>query len=89
MQEENKGPHTEVGNPGQRREVCGSDLSLGLARVAARARRHPKEAFNLFHAFFHRNLKPVFRDAINKLHLARMILSDLYRGLPLTASHPP
>jgi len=46
-------------------------------------------AYNLFHAFFHRNLKPAFRDAINKLHLARMILSDLYRGLPLPASYPP
>lgn len=43
-------------------------------------------AYNLFHAFFHRNLKPAFRNTINKLHLARIIMSDLYRGLPL---HPP
>lgn len=46
-------------------------------------------AYNLFHAFFHRNLKSVYRNTINKLHLARVIMSDLYQGLPLSASHPP
>jgi len=46
-------------------------------------------AYNLFHAFFHRNLKSVYRDTIDKLFLARVIMSDLYQGLPLPASRPP
>lgn len=46
-------------------------------------------AYNLFHAFFHRNLKPAYRNTINKLHLARMILSELYQRLPLPSAHPP
>jgi hypothetical protein len=46
VQEQNKEPHTGMGNRGQHREARGSDLKSGLARVAARARSHPKEAFN-------------------------------------------
>lgn len=46
-------------------------------------------AYNLFHAFFRRNLKPALRNAINKLHLARMILSELYQKIPLPVAQPP
>lgn len=35
-------------------------------------------AYNLFHAFFCRNLKPVFRKTLNYLHLSRMFSSELY-----------
>lgn len=35
-------------------------------------------AYNLFHAFFHRNLKPVFRKTITYLHVARMISAGLF-----------
>ena len=40
-------------------------------------------AYNLFHAFFNRNIKSVFRKTLNYLHLARMILSELYQGISL------
>jgi hypothetical protein len=35
-------------------------------------------AYNLFHAFFHRDLKPALRNTLTYLHLARMILATLY-----------
>lgn len=47
-------------------------------------------AYNLFHAFYHRNLKPPLQRAISKLHVARKILAGLYAGSgaePLT--RPP
>lgn len=35
-------------------------------------------AYNLFHAFFHRNLKQVFRKTLDYLHLARMVSGELF-----------
>jgi len=64
VQEENKGPHTEVGNTGQHREARGSDLSPGLARVAARARSQPKEAFN---SLMHHLTTGLIREHLNKM----------------------
>jgi hypothetical protein len=37
---------------------------------------------NVFTAFFHRNLKPAARAAVSMLHVARLLLAELY--LPLT-----
>jgi hypothetical protein len=39
-------------------------------------------AYNLFQAFFFRNLKAVLRHAVTKLHIARLISSELYQGIP-------
>jgi len=54
-------------------------------------RHHPKAmvnflfiaflAYNLFHAFVGRNLKPSLRDRFSRLHWARLIMSDLYYGV--------
>jgi hypothetical protein len=46
-------------------------------------------AYNLFQAFFFRNLKPVLRSAITKLHIARLISSELYQGIPSPIARPP
>lgn len=45
------------------------------------------QAFNLFHAFFHRNLKPELRAAMTMLRAAQKIRSDLDAGTP--TGHPP
>jgi hypothetical protein len=34
---------------------------------------------NVFTAFFRRNLKPAARAALSMLHVARLLLSELYR----------
>ena len=39
-------------------------------------------AYNLFHAFYWRNLKPAFRAGVSMLHVARMLASTIYSGLP-------
>jgi hypothetical protein len=46
-------------------------------------------AYNLFHAFYHRNLKPHRRKDLSYLHLARSLACDLYRKLPAEPLHPP
>ena len=46
-------------------------------------------AFNVFQAFFMRNLKPELRDKRSKLHVARQISSELYAGLPTAPARPP
>lgn len=46
-------------------------------------------AYNLFHAFFNRNLKPIFRRRISMIHLARLITTALYQGTPYYQSQPP
>jgi hypothetical protein len=46
--------------------------------------------FNLFHAFYARNLKPAYKATISLLHVARIILEELYRGLqPHHLPQPP
>lgn len=45
MRETNLRPHTEVVRSDPRRENDQTNLSVGLTRVAARARSHPKEQF--------------------------------------------
>ena len=44
-------------------------------------------AFNLFQAFYYRNLKPVRRES--GLHIARRMQSDLYEGLNPPQAQPP
>ena len=39
-------------------------------------------AFNVFHAFFQRNLKPQVRRNCSMLHVARLISSRLYAEIP-------
>lgn len=46
-------------------------------------------AYNLFRAFFLRNLKPEFRRDLSMLHIARLILSELYGILPASNGVPP
>jgi hypothetical protein len=46
-------------------------------------------ALNVFHAFFLRNLKPVFRATLSMLHVSRQILGELYGQLPKPQAHPP
>lgn len=46
-------------------------------------------AYNLFQAFFFRNLKAVLRSAVTKLHIARLISSELYQGIPSPLALPP
>lgn len=37
--------------------------------------------YNLFHAFYQRNLKPAVRRACDTLHVVRLIVAELYEGL--------
>ena len=46
-------------------------------------------AFNLFQAFFSRNLKPEFRRRVSRQHIADLIKAELYRGLPAVFPQPP
>ncbi len=46
-------------------------------------------AFNLFHAFFYRNLKPQLRQRVSYLHVARWMTSDVYTKLPGPAARSP
>lgn len=46
-------------------------------------------AFNLFYAFYHRNLKPAYRKDHSALHVARCLASELYQGLPENRAPPP
>ena len=46
-------------------------------------------AFNLFHAFFLRNLKPEVRAKSSKQHVARQISSEIHAGLPGAPERPP
>jgi hypothetical protein len=46
-------------------------------------------AYNLFRAFFLRNLKPEFRIGTTMLHIANMIRSELYACLPVYGGVPP
>ena len=45
-------------------------------------------ACNLFMAFYHRNLKPAVRGAYDTLQIVRMIIAELYEGLPICARGP-
>ena len=46
-------------------------------------------AFNLFHAFFYRNLKPQLRQRVSYIHVARWLTSDVYTKLPGPAARSP
>jgi hypothetical protein len=45
-------------------------------------------AYNLFTAFYHRNLKPALRCAYDTLQIARMFSAELYAQLPICARGP-
>jgi Transposase DDE domain len=45
--------------------------------------------YNLFHTFYARNLKPACKAKTTMLHLARIILEELYRGLHRPLRQPP
>jgi Transposase DDE domain len=46
-------------------------------------------AYNVFFAFYHRNLKPAYRKAHSALHVGRCLASELYQGLPENRAPPP
>lgn len=46
-------------------------------------------AYDLFHAFYHRNLKAACRQRVNYLYLARWLASDLYPALSSSLPRPP
>jgi len=46
-------------------------------------------AYDLFHAFYYRNLKAVCRQRLTYLHLARWLASDLYPALPSPPARGP
>jgi Transposase DDE domain len=46
-------------------------------------------AFNLFYAFFYRNLQPAYRSRHSALHVARCLASELYQGLSENRAPPP
>jgi len=46
-------------------------------------------AYNVFHAFFWRNLKPCFRARITMVHLSKMLASTIYSELPQAACLSP
>lgn len=64
MEEQNKGPHTAVGNPDQHREVKGKTLSPGLTRIAAKARSYRQEQFN---NLLHHLTPELIRDRLSKI----------------------
>jgi hypothetical protein len=45
-------------------------------------------AFNLFYAFFHRNLQPAYRSRHSAQHVARCLASEIYQGLPENRAPP-
>ena len=45
-------------------------------------------AFNLFYAFFHRNLQPAYRSRHSAQHVSRCLASELYQGLPENRAPP-
>ncbi len=46
-------------------------------------------AFNLFQAFFSRNLKQQYRFRISRQHVSELIRTELYRALPAPCLQPP
>jgi hypothetical protein len=46
-------------------------------------------AFNVFHAFFLRNLKPARRGKLSMLHFSRLIMGELHGEMPASAQRPP
>jgi hypothetical protein len=47
-------------------------------------------AFNLFYAFFHRNLQPpAYRNRHSAQHVARCLASELYQSLAENRAPPP
>lgn len=46
-------------------------------------------AFNLFHAFFARNLKSALKARVTMRHVARTLLEELYRGIHKQPPRPP
>ena len=45
-------------------------------------------ACNLFNIFYHRNLKAAVREACSTLHIAQLMRTELYQGLPLRPRAP-
>jgi hypothetical protein len=45
-------------------------------------------AFNLFYAFFHRNLQPAYRSRHSAQHVARCLVSELYESLAENRAPP-
>ncbi|HEY6509196.1 MAG TPA: transposase [Vicinamibacterales bacterium] len=45
-------------------------------------------AFNLFYAFYHRNLKPAYRSHHDAQHVARCLASEIYESLPENRAPP-
>ena len=45
-------------------------------------------AFNLFHAFYYRNLKPAYRRRHTYLHVARCAASEIYQQIHPGRSEP-
>lgn len=46
-------------------------------------------AFNLFYAFYRRNLQPAYRSRHDTQHVARCLSSELYGSLPENRAPPP
>jgi len=46
-------------------------------------------AFNLFQAFFARNLKPEYRRRITRQHVSDLIRAELYKSLLVPSAQPP
>jgi hypothetical protein len=46
-------------------------------------------AYGLFHAFYHRSLKPAVRRGLSFLHFSRCLLANLYTPGPQTIRPPP
>jgi len=44
---------------------------------------------NVFLVFYRRNLKPAFRRTVSMVHVARLILAELYQGIPRGAPCAP
>jgi len=45
--------------------------------------------YNLFHAFWTRNLKPALKAKVTMRHIARVILQELYKGIHQHLPQPP
>lgn len=46
-------------------------------------------AFNLFYAFYRRNLQPAYRSRHDAQHVARCLVSEIYGSLPENRAPPP
>lgn len=46
-------------------------------------------AFNLFYAFYRRNLQPAYRNRHDAQHVARCLASEIYESLPENRAPPP